>query len=474
MPPSSDYQDIIRNTKALGSLLVADQALTGNLDTDIARVRQVIEPSDDVRFAQVPGTEPEAWLVYQEGLSDRAKVATLLQILAAGKPAPATHTAHTAGEVVDGILTGAVAVLADGRTHAHLVPAPASLPDRRPNTERVVRGPHQSLVSDVETNLALVRNLAQRRDLRVEYHSIGVGSTAKAVLVYLGDSADPDVRKRFLHRLQTSSIASPVDVSVLTPSLADDPWSPFVNVQLTERVDLVATKVLRGGYAAMTTGSSQALLFPTTFVEMMASPEDRYLPRYMANFDRFIRWGAAMAALLFESLFIALTTVNQDLLPTPLAFAIARSRSGVPLPVMSEVLIMALVIEVLKEAAIRLPQILSQTIAIVGALVIGQAVVTASLISAPVIVVVGFVALASFALPQYELAVAIRLLRFPAMLIAAMFGLFGLSLYYLAIITHIAGLCSFGTPYMGPLAPRRGSALDVLVRVPPRLRKAWS
>ena len=472
MPSRVDYETIVSNVRTLEGQLVEDQPFSGNLKHDLILLRQVFEPADDISVVDVEEAQPAMTLVYHGGLVEVPKLPFLLGHLTDPQESPGINRAKTPAETLDAVLKGSVAVFREGENTVLVVPQPASLPIEQPTTERVVRGPHLALMPDMDQNLALIRTLVQRRDLRVEYHSLDPLSLSKVVVVYLGGAADPGVRDILVERLKKVRASSPVDVTLLKPALADDPWSPFVNVQLTERVDLAATKVLRGGYVVMTTGSSEALLLPTTFIEMMSSPEDSYLPRHMANFDRMIRYGAAFTALLMEALYIALVSVNQDLLPTPLAFAIARSRSGVPLPVVAEVILMALVIEVLKEAAIRLPKILSQTIAIVGALVIGQAVVTASLISAPVIVIVAFVALASFALPQYELAVAIRMLRFPAMIIAAILGLFGLSLYLLLVLAHLAGLRSFGTPYLGPLSPRREGPLPVLVRLPPRVKRA--
>jgi len=223
--------------------------------------------------------------------------------------------------------------------------------------------------------------------------------------------------------------------------------------------------VLGGRFALLTSQSSECILLPATLPEMMNSPEDRYLPRYIADFARGLRWFCAFVSALAEPTFIAVTSVHQELLPTPLAFAIARSRSGAPFPILVEVFVMASIIEILRESALRLPSSLSQSIAIVGALVIGQSVVQAGLISTPVIVIVSITALCSFAVPQYEMAMVFRILRFPGMFIAAVLGLYGVAIYFLFILLHLCQLRSFGVAYLAPLAPWQPAQLRRVIRV---------
>lgn len=433
----------------------------------------MIDPSDDVVSFEMSGVEPTTTLICHGAVVSHLPQEVRPSASSSGGPtAPprGLNTAATVRDAVDAVLSGEIVMFTSGRAAAARVPTGWAPTPRKAQVERVVRGPNDAFTHDLMTNMALVRNLAQTRDLRVRIRALGPDAIAKVAVAYVAGKADPAVLETVRERLARPHPHSPVDVTRLKPALVDDPLSPFVNVQLTERVDAVASALLAGGVAVFTTGSVEALIVPTSFLQMMASPEDRYLPRYLADADRLIRHIAAFLALTIEPTYIALASVNQDLLPTPLAFAIARARTGVPMPVGAEVVLMAIIVEVLREAAIRLPQILSQTISIVGALVIGQAIVQASLVSAPVTVLAAFSALASFTVPQYEIALAIRFLRFPGMLAAAVFGLFGVTVYYLIVMLHMAGLQSFGRPYLTPLAPRRQASLGLLVRVPPWLK----
>ena len=465
-------KDIAERARALHSDLCLGAALGLDPAVDAAAIRAVVDPADDIVVRAVAGAPVATLLVFHDGMVDLGEVASLAENLAEDSAPPRGDVTETptVRSAIDQILAGGVIVLRRGLP-AWAITLPASLDPPAPQEERVVRGPQVALTPDLEVNLALIRNFVQRRDLRVEFRRVSEYSTSRLAIVYLAGKADPAVGEILRRRLDNVNHDTIYEVTMLKPTLADDPFSPFVNVQLTERVDLCALGLLGGRHVLLANGSADALVLPCTWPELMSSPEDRYLPRFIADSNRVLRHLGAFLALTLESAFIAVTTVNQELLPTPLAYAIARSRVGVPLPPVAEVLLMALVVEILREATVRLPSVLSQTIAIVGALVLGQAVVQANLISAPVIVLVALVALASFVVPQYEGAVIVRVLRFPAMLCAAVLGLYGLTLFFVAVLLHMSGLRSFGVPYLAPVAPHRGAPPWNVIRAPPWLRR---
>lgn len=464
-------REIAEDARVLYDQLCISLPFTGEPAADAGAIQAIVAPADDIATCPVEGTSATTLIVFHKGLVDVVALASLVADLRADAWKPSGHVAlvDTPKAAVDAILAGAVLLLRRGHAPT-VISLAAALNPPQPQDERLVRGPRQALTAHLDHNLALIRNMVQRRALRVELRPVNADSRSKLAIVYLEGQADPAVRQTLMQRLDSVAQRTIFEVTMLQPALADDPLSPFVNVQLTERVDMCALGLLNGRHVVLAAGSAQALVLPATWPELMSSPEDRYLPRYMADANRVIRYASAFVALTLESAFIAVTTVNQELLPTPLAYAIARSRVGVPLPPVAEVVLMAIVIEILREAAVRLPAVLSQTIAIVGALVIGQAVVQASLISAPVIVLVALVALASFVVPQYEAAVIIRFLRFPAMLCAAVLGIYGLTLFFMAILLHMAGLRSFGRPYLAPVASREAAPFWTLVRAPPWIK----
>jgi spore germination protein KA len=249
--------------------------------------------------------------------------------------------------------------------------------------------------------------------------------------------------------------------------IEDNPYSPFPQVVHTERPDRVTASLLEGRVAILTDGTPFALIVPAEFITLMQSPED-YYERYMvATAIRWLRYIGFAMSLLLPSLYIAITTFHQEMIPTRLLISLAAAREGVPFPALVEALMMEFTFEALREAGIRLPRAVGQAVSIVGALVIGQAAVQAGIVSPLMVIVVAITGIASFMNPAFNIALTMRLMRFPLMLLAATLGLFGVMVGILAILIHLAGLRSFGVPYLSSLAPLHTKDLkDVAVRAP--------
>lgn len=448
--------------------LALEDTLTGDLKTDLAALHAQLMPCGDIVFHLFPPENPRALFLYQAGGTDLEKLMTRAGSLLDQNTGalPALRNVATYGDVVHTVLEGHPVFLQDGSKTAAVLPFASQPKSSTPEVERVIRGPHQAFTASFEGNLALLRSELPTPHLRVDLRAFGDRAPFRVALAYLEGLAPMSVRDEVWERLQRSRLPAVLDATQLGTALADDPLSPFPNVQATERVDMAAQATLGGRFVLLAQNSPTVLLLPTTLADLLSTSEDYYLPRFMGTFVRLLRYAAVLVTLAFEPLYIAVTAIHHELLPTPLALAVARSRAGVPLPVFAEVLVLALIIEILREAAIRLPKILSLTITIVGALVIGESVVRASLISAPVIVLVAFVALTSFVIPSYEAAISIRLLRFPAMVLAAILGLYGVTWYLLLLLAHMARLRSFGVAYTAPFSPAHPKFFSLVLRMP--------
>ena len=193
---------------------------------------------------------------------------------------------------------------------------------------------------------------------------------------------------------------------------------------------------------------------PAVFSEFLQASEDYYVSFFVASFMRIMRYIALLLTLLVPAVFIALTTFHQEIIPTPLLVSIAAQREGVPFPAFLEVLIMELAFEIIREAGIRMPRAIGPAISIVGALVLGQAAVQAGLISALVVIIVAITAISSFAITNYGLSNAIRLLRFVFIFLSAMLGLLGISMGLIVLVLHLSKIKSAGVPYLTPVAPK--------------------
>jgi spore germination protein KA len=249
--------------------------------------------------------------------------------------------------------------------------------------------------------------------------------------------------------------------------IQDETYTPFPTVYNTERPDVIAAGLLEGRVAILIDGTPFVLLVPALFGQFNQAAEDYYQRADIGTLLRLLRYLSFFIALLGPSLYIAITTFHQEMIPTPLLISLAAQREGVPFPAFIEALVMELTFEILREAGVRLPRAVGQAVSIVGALVIGQAAVEAGIISAAMVIVVSVTAIASFVFPSYNMAISVRILRFGLMGLAASFGLFGITLGLIAIVLHLCSLRSFGIPYMSPFAPFiLADQKDMLFKVP--------
>jgi spore germination protein len=214
------------------------------------------------------------------------------------------------------------------------------------------------------------------------------------------------------------------------------------------------------------------LIVPVTLSMMLQSPEDYYERWIPGTFIRMLRYLAAILALFTPSLYIAFISFHSGLIPTKLAISIIGTRSGVPFPALIEALFMEIAIEILREAGLRLPKPIGPAMGIVGGLIIGEAAVQAGIVSPVLVIVVALTAISSFSIPHYSIGITLRILRFPAMICAATFGLYGVILFFLLMTSHLVKLKSFGVPYLSPAVPYRLSEWkDLIVRMPLMMMK---
>lgn len=376
----------------------------------------------------------------------------------------------TVDEVIDAVLAGDAPILVDGMTEA-IVTGVKGWPTRsisEPDTEAIVRGPREGFTETLRVNTALVRHRLKSPDLRVFPFKIGERTKTDVALLYIKGLANEKIIREAKSRLAAIKVDGILDAGYLEQYVEDQPFSPFPQVGNTERPDRVVGFLLEGRLAIIVDGSPFALIIPSEMNTFMQSPEDYYDRPYTVLFLRVIRAIASIGALLLPSLYVAVTTFHPELLPTPLALSIAAGREGKPFPPFIEALLMEFVFETLREAGVRLPRPFGQAVGIVGAIVIGQASVTAGLVSPLLLIIVSLTAIATFAFPSFLMANSIRLVRFPIMILAAVSGLYGIVWGLIFLTVHLMTLRSFGVPYFYPWAPASIRAIlsDTLVRAP--------
>ncbi|GIP46459.1 Spore germination protein B1 [compost metagenome] len=383
--------------------------------------------------------------------------------------------ASTEREMLSGMLTGAAAVLVEGVEGALLVSIPGG--SRRsveePSSQTVIRGPKEGFTEDISTNLSLIRKRLRTPDLRLENRVIGTYTQTRVVVAYIRGIAQASVVEEVLKRLDAIDTDSILESGYIEEFIQDRAFTPFPTIINTERPDTVAGSILDGQVSILIDGTPFALVCPVTFFKFFLSSEDYYQRYDISSFLRNIRLFSFLVAMLLPSLYIAVTTFHPEMLPTTMLISIAAQREGTPLPALLEAMLMEITFEVIREAGVRMPRVVGPAISIVGALVLGQAAVQAGLVSAVMVIIVSFTAIANFVIPTFAMSSAVRLIRFGLMILAGSFGLYGILSGIIPLLMHLVSLQSFGVPYFLPVAPLSWSNIkDVFIRLPwPRMNK---
>ncbi|WP_178076092.1 spore germination protein [Paenibacillus oralis] len=372
-------------------------------------------------------------------------------------------------EATDHIVTGHLVIFFDGWDQA-LSYKVASLITRQvtePNAESVVHGPRESTVENVQKNIGMLRQRLKTPNFKLEKFMLGAETKTEVNIAYLINTVNSEVLNELKKRISGMQQVNVLDTSFIEESIEDSTYSPFPQYRYTERPDTAAAALLDGKILVIVEGTGSILICPGLFAEMYQSPEDFYQRSMMASLIRIMRIIAFFIALSLPSIYIALTTFHPELIPTVLLLAIMNAREGIPFTAFIEAAIMEFFFELLREAGARLPRQIGATISIVGALVIGEAAISAGIASPTMVVVVALTGIASFAIPQYNMATALRIIKIPLMILSAVLGGFGLMIGFLWILLHLASLRSLGQPYLAPLAPLQPKQLlDTLIRAP--------
>lgn len=321
------------------------------------------------------------------------------------------------------------------------------------SSQVVIRGPKDGFTESISTNISLVRRRIKSPNLWLEHMKIGDVTQTDIGIMYIKGIVNDKLVKEVKDRLQAIEIDAILESGYIEDLIQDETFTPFPTMLNTERPDSVAGNLLEGRVAIFIDGTPFVLVAPTTFFLFFQSVED-YYQRFDIGFAiRLLRYLAFFISLLGPSIYIAAITFHQEMIPTALLISLAAQRDGVPFPAFVEAVMMEITFEILREAGVRMPRAIGQAVSIVGALVLGQAAVQAGIISAAMVIVVAITGIASFAVPVFNLAISVRLLRFLIMVFAASTGFYGIAIIMIMIIGHLCSLRSFGVPYMAPFAP---------------------
>lgn len=372
-------------------------------------------------------------------------------------------------QMMAGLLSGDTLIFLQGCNRIISCNTPGG-PERsisEPTTQSNIRGPKEGFVESLFTNVALLRRRIKNSDLTLEMFEVGNYTGTNVAMMYMKNIAEEEVvnevRSR-IHGIRTDAI---LDSGMVEDFIQDKTFTPFPTVYNSERPDTAAGNLMEGRIILLVDGSPFVLIMPIVFAQFFQSASD-YAERYdSATLLRILRYICFIILILGPSLYIAFTTYHYEMIPTPLLISILAQRETVPFPAIVEAFILEFTMEVLREAGVRMPRVVGQTVSVVGALVLGQAAVEAGVVTALLTIVVAITGIASFAIPSYNMATAGRLCRFVFMVLAALFGLYGVTLGLIVLAAHLCSLQSFGVPYMAPFSPfRLKSNKDTVLRLP--------
>ncbi|MDO5337787.1 MAG: spore germination protein [Eubacteriales bacterium] len=355
-------------------------------------------------------------------------------------------------EAMSAMLAGNAIFFMDGYDKAIKISSKGypSLGVQEAESEKVLRGAKEGFSDTLKSNSALIRKRLRDTRLKVEEHTLGLRSNTMVQLLYIEDLVQEEFLEKIRTRMEKFEIDGILD-SGMIEQLTEESWySPFPQFQSTERPDRAAMELLNGRIVLLCDNSPMALLLPTTFHSFMQTSEDRYNRFEMVTFLRILRYLAMAVATLLPGLYLSVVRFHTQVLPGNLILSFAEARSGVPFSSFTELLFLELSFELIREAGVRMPGALGNAVGIVGGLIIGQAAVSANLVSPIVVMIVALTALGSLAIPNEEFSSPFRLLKYGFLVLGGTLGIYGIALGGYLTVSHLSGLLSFGVPYLTP------------------------
>jgi hypothetical protein len=465
--------------------------LSYTLDENISKIKEVFGSYYDLIFHElILGTTTKACFIYFADLTNRQLVTSMEQSFYSYSNDPVelitkdsmtsyiqkrfplrnNEAIYQLKILMNHLLKGRSILLVEGKNQAYSFNTAdysgRAIEDSA--TERAVKGPRESFVEDLHTNLRLIRKKLRTPTLKIDFLTLGKQTNTEISIVYMEGIANEEIVREVHERLSHISFDGILDSHYIESIIRDSKLSPLPTIYQTERPDTVCGKLLDGKVAILVDGTPFVLTVPALFVEFLHSREDYYEGSLVSTAIRWFRFLGMFVALILPAFYIALTTFHQDLLQTPFLIRIAANRDGLPYTVLIEAIFMLITFELIREAGLRMPKTLGGgVVTILGLVIIGQAAVQAGIIGPVLTIVISATALISFILPNYAFHQIIRYSGFPLLILAGFFGFMGIIVGLMFGLTHIVSIRSFGVPYFTPVSPAiKEGWKDVFIRAP--------
>ncbi|MBR0369008.1 MAG: spore germination protein [Clostridia bacterium] len=471
----------------------AQGVLSDDLDGNIAYFRDLLhaDVNSDAHFRPFMAGETRLYVIYIEGMASDQKISDfILRACAADispEKTPVTpeslmervveiaqcDTEDRVKQILDAVVSGMTAVLVEGASAALILETrgyPARPVDRTTN-ESVVLGAQEGFVESLRTNMTLLRRYLPSPHLVTEALTVGTAVPCRLSLVYLSGVADPALVDRLRARIKRVDVPTVMGSGALEQLIEDKPSALLPQILQTERPDRVAACLADGQVALLADNSPCALVMPVSVFHLLHAPDDAFARWQYGSFLRLIRVAGMLLSVFLPGLYIAMTDYHMHLIPMSLLVSISEARVNVPFPILVEILIMEFAFYLINEAGTRMPRQIGGALGIVGALILGQAAVAASIISPILIIIVAITGLGSYATPDYSFSIALVIYRLFVILAGALLGLYGICIAGFCITASVCGMRSLGVPYTEPVAPPRPHNPDLLLRLPTRMQR---
>ena len=362
---------------------------------------------------------------------------------------------YTYEDIIYYLNNGFTIIIVDGADYALALETKANLSRSVsiPQTEITLRGSMDCFVEDIQTNIGLIRRRIKSNDLWIDSNTIGKYTKTMLNIIYVNGISKMEYVDLIKKRLKEINIDGITNIGTIKNLIEKENKSLFPTIISTERPDKVSQALLAGKIVIMLDTSPFALIIPISFNDLFLSTEDSYSKSINISMTRIIRYCAFFITLLTPAIYIAITTYNQEMLPTELLTSFARQRATVPFPAFFEAILMLTTFEILRECDLRLPTFTTSALSIVGALVLGEAAVSAGIVSPIMIIIIAITVVSALLFTEPELISAIRWYRLIFMLGASLLGIFGVVCVFIYFITKLVSLDSFGSPYFLPFSP---------------------
>ncbi len=357
-------------------------------------------------------------------------------------------------DIINRVFSGSLILYKVQKTHFSVVDI-SKIPSRQPEeskTEISLKGPRDGFTEELQVNIALIRKRIKTETLHNESFEVGSLSKTKISLLYLTNKIQKGTLKEIQNRLETLETESILSSGQLEQWISDRTFSLFPHFDYITRPDFAIECLLRGRFILIVDGSPSVLIGPINLFALFKSPEDVHFPYYIVSFQRLIRLLGLVISIFTPGFYMAITNVNLDQLPFSLLATISVSREGLPFSLPLETFFILILFEILREAGIRMPSAVGQTVSIVGGLIIGDAAIRAGLVSPTLLVVIALSAVSTYTLVNQSLTGTVTILRIYSLLISLFLGVYGFILSFLSIVIYLAQLESFRLSYLEPVS----------------------